>query len=124
VAQNINVNFRDRIQSVLSLYPQQLNPFPLIGKISETKYWAYLMILSGLLLLSVVVFYPVLSGIWLSFHRYNLLQINKGQRWVGLEQFQKLIDDPIFWTSLGNTLIVSICLLLFSLSDEGGPVVI
>jgi multiple sugar transport system permease protein len=108
MSQNINLNNRDRIESILSLYPERLNPFPLIGRISETKYWAYLMILPGLLLISVVVFYPVLNGIWLSFHKYNLLRIKQGQVWVGLEQFQKLFDDPIFWTSLVNTFMFGV----------------
>jgi len=87
---------------------RDLNPFNWIGRISETRYWAYLMILPGLLLISVVVFYPVFNGIWLSFHRYNLLRLNQGQPWIGLEQYEKLFDDPIFWTSLVNTFVFGV----------------
>lgn len=105
MSQLANTDDQNKLQSVLSLYPQWLNPFSLIGRISETKYWAYLMILPGLLLVSVVIFYPVISGIWLSFHKYNLLRPKAGQPWVGLEQYQALINDPIFWTSLKNTFL-------------------
>ena len=99
---------QNKLQSILSLYPQWLNPFPLIGRISETRYWAYLMILPGLILISVVIFYPVLSGISLSFHKYNLLRLNQGQPFVGLDQYQKLFDDPVFWTSLVNTFMFGV----------------
>lgn len=110
-----NADAQSKQQSILSLYSQRLNPFSLIGRISETKYWAYLMILPGLLLVSVVIFYPVISGIWLSFHEYNLLRPKAGQPWVGLEQYQELINDPIFWTSLKNTFIFGIGNVTFPL---------
>ena len=90
----MSIQARKTIQSIASRYPDWLNPFPLIGKISETRYWAYLMILPGLLLISVVVFYPVINGIRLSFHSYNLLRLNQGQPFVGFEQYQKLLDGP------------------------------
>lgn len=108
MSQVANADIRGKLKSILSLYPQWLNPFPLIGRISETKYWAYLMILPGLLLVSVVIFYPVISGILLSFHEYNLLRPKAGQPWVGLQQYQELMDDPIFWTSLKNTFIFGV----------------
>jgi len=108
MSQLANADARNKLQSFLSLYLQKLNPFSLIGHISETKYWAYLMILPGLLLVSVVIFYPVVSGIWLSFHKYNLLRPKAGQPWVGLEQYQELINDPIFWISLKNTFIFGV----------------
>ena len=108
MSQLANADTQNKLQAILSLYPQWLNPFSLIGRISETKYWAYLMILPGLLLVSVVIFYPVVSGIWLSFHKYNLLRPKAGQLWIGLEQYQELINDPIFWISLKNTFIFGI----------------
>lgn len=61
------------------------------------------MLLPGFLLISVVIFYPVISGIWLSLHEYNLLRPARGQPFVGLQQFIDLLDDEKFWLSLRNT---------------------
>jgi len=105
MTQIMKTELRDKFQSVLSFYPQWLNPFPLIGRISETKYWAYLMILPGLFLISVVIFYPVLSGISLSFHEYKLLKPQLGQPFVGLKHYADLATDDTFWVSLRNTAI-------------------
>lgn len=85
-----------------------LNPWPLVGRVSETRYWAWLMILPGLLLISVVIFYPVLSGMWLSLHELKLLRPQLGQPFVGLQQFRDLLVDEKFWISLRNTAVFGI----------------
>ncbi|MAS37262.1 MAG: ABC transporter permease [Anaerolineaceae bacterium] len=97
-----------KLQSILALYPRWLNPLPVIGSISETRYWAYLMLVPGLLLISVVIFYPVFSGIRLSFHEYKLLRPQLGQPYVGLKQYVDLFADDVFWISLKNTIIFGV----------------
>ena len=49
-----------------------------------------------------VVFYlwPTLRGIVLSFTDYNLLQ---APNFVGLDNYKKLLEDPLFWNSLKVT---------------------
>ena len=91
-----------------SLIPRWLNPLPIIGMISETRYWAYLMLIPGILLISVVIFYPVISGIRLSFHEYKLLRPNLGQPYVGLDQYVDLFADDVFWVSVKNTAIFGV----------------
>ena len=47
--------------------------------------------------------FPVLFSIWISFHSWDGI----GQmKWVGLEQYNYLLSDPVFWKAIGNTLII------------------
>ncbi|MCY4024340.1 MAG: sugar ABC transporter permease [Anaerolineaceae bacterium] len=94
---------RSGLSLLRSHWPAWLDVFAWVGRISETRYWAWLMLLPGFLLISVVIFYPVISGIWLSLHEYNLLRPARGQPFVGLQQFIDLLADEKFWLSLRNT---------------------
>lgn len=48
----------------------------------------------------VFLAWPTLRGIYLSFTRYNLLT---PAEWVGLDNYRRMINDPIFWGSLRVT---------------------
>ncbi|OAH09254.1 carbohydrate ABC transporter permease [Streptomyces jeddahensis] len=48
----------------------------------------------------VFLAWPTLRGIWLSFTRFNLLT---PAEWVGLDNYIRMVNDPIFWGSLGVT---------------------
>jgi len=45
--------------------------------------------------------YPVLGNLWLSFFHYTF----SGATFLGLAQYGTLIQDPVFWLSLENTLL-------------------
>jgi putative chitobiose transport system permease protein len=64
----------------------------------------YLFLLPALLLLGLTVFYPALQAFFLSFTRYEY-DITEPPVWIGLENFQRLLADPTFWKTLGNTII-------------------
>jgi multiple sugar transport system permease protein len=53
-----------------------------------------------LLLYATILIYPLLLGIGISFHRADLFG---GRRWAGLENYTRLIADPIFHQSILNT---------------------
>lgn len=76
-----------------------------IGEISEGRYWAYLLLLPSFILVAAVVLYPVISGIWLSFHQFNIMRIARGMRFVGLDQYINLFNDQTFWIIARNTLV-------------------
>jgi len=59
----------------------------------------------GLLLYLMVVAYPIIYSVVLSFSDYNP---NRGGDWglVGFLQFKTMLSDPDFWHSLKNNLIV------------------
>ncbi len=79
--------------------------FGWLGEVSEGRYWAYLLLFPSFLLVTAVVIYPVISGIWLSFHQFNIMRINQGMRFVGLEQYASLLREPDFWVIARNTAV-------------------
>jgi len=66
--------------------------------------WLYgwLLVLPAAALLTLFTHYPIVATLWGSFH-----STPKGARpavWVGIDNYQVLVDDPIFWKSLVNNL--------------------
>ncbi|MEM9155194.1 MAG: sugar ABC transporter permease, partial [Cyanobacteria bacterium P01_F01_bin.33] len=62
----------------------------------------YLFLLPALLALGLISFWPVSQAIYLSFTEYDIIEV---PRWIGLENYQRLIGDRRFWEVLGNTLV-------------------
>jgi multiple sugar transport system permease protein len=75
-----------------------------LADLSETRRWAYFLLLPSLLLVAAVALYPVGSGVWLSFQRYNLLRAPV-PTFIGLGQYADLVADPVFWASVRNTVV-------------------
>ena len=64
----------------------------------------YLFLLPALLVLGLTVFLPAGQAFFLSFTRYEY-DLTKAPRWVGMENLQRLGSDPVFWKTLGNTIL-------------------
>lgn len=64
----------------------------------------YLFLLPALLILGLTVFYPAVQAFLLSFTRYEY-DITQPPQWIGLENFQRLLKDKIFWKTLSNTIV-------------------
>ncbi|MGD6870978.1 carbohydrate ABC transporter permease [Sutcliffiella horikoshii] len=62
----------------------------------------FLFLIPGLIILGAFIFYPMLHAIWLSFTNYNI--VNDAE-FIGLENYQALFEDPLFWKVLGQTLL-------------------
>lgn len=58
-------------------------------------------IIVGLLVFAA---YPFLASIYYSLNDYNVIQ---PPYWTGLQNYQSLLSDPLFWLSLANTAIYS-----------------
>jgi len=64
--------------------------------------WAWTFLSVPVLFYVVIRFYPTFDAIVLSFQNWNLL----GKKtWAGLENYQKLVADPVFWKVFKNTFI-------------------
>ncbi|CAN5437745.1 sugar ABC transporter permease [soil metagenome] len=64
---------------------------------------AWLLLLPALLVLATFTHWPVIGTIWSSFQ-----STPKGSRpsvWVGLENYQVMIGDPVFWKAVTNNAI-------------------
>ncbi len=63
---------------------------------------AYLFILPGMILFLVWTVYPLAYSFIMSFAKWNLI---KPSEYIGLDNYTRAFKDPIFWSSLGNTLM-------------------
>jgi len=77
----------------------------------------YLFLAPALLVIAVFVLYPIVAVVYYSFTDYNIVT---PPEWIGLKNYQQLVQDPIFWQALRHsftyllvtpTLIV-LCILL------------
>lgn len=64
--------------------------------------WGWTFVLVPMLLFLVFVIIPVVMAVVLSFTDYDVIG---DAAWVGLENYQRIFDDPIFWLALRNTAI-------------------
>jgi len=67
---------------------------------------AYLMLSPGLLLFAVFVLFSIGFSFYISFHQWDIL--NPDKPFVGLDNYRRLADDPLFRKSLYNTFIYTI----------------
>jgi putative chitobiose transport system permease protein len=77
----------------------------------------YLFLAPALIVLALTVFWPALQAFYLSFTRFEY-DLTQPPAWVGFANFKKLWRDPVFWKTLGNTVLYLVCVvpLLVTLS--------
>lgn len=69
---------------------------------STNKFIPYLFLLPAGIILTVFFFYPLIEVFRLSFTKYNIVSEAK---YIGFENFNNIIKDPIFWKTFKNSLI-------------------
>ena len=67
---------------------------------------AYILLAPAVILFLIFVLYPVASTIYFSLFDYGLTDPNL--EFIGLQNFQELLEDDIFWRSIGNNLIIMV----------------
>ncbi len=72
----------------------------------------YLMILPGLIYFFIFKYIPM-YGLIIAFKNYKPFKGMNGSDWVGWEHFNRLFNDPMFYTIFKNTLILFSMNLLF-----------
>lgn len=77
-------------------------------ELSERKLLIALLAPSLLLIFGMTV-YPLLYSFWISLHRYSLLI--PGRPFIGLDNFRRAFDQPLFWDSVGVTLYFAVASL-------------
>ncbi|AOZ94353.1 carbohydrate ABC transporter permease [Paenibacillus crassostreae] len=65
----------------------------------------FLFVSPMLIGVSVLVLLPIIATIILGFADWNFVQGWDGMKWVGIENFKKLLNDPLFIKSVRNTLL-------------------
>ena len=62
----------------------------------------------------LVTGYPIGYSVWLSFQEYDL-RIPDSRGFVGLENYQTVLGDSIFWQDLSTTLIITVVSVVIEL---------
>ncbi|TMR10203.1 sugar ABC transporter permease [Nonomuraea turkmeniaca] len=67
----------------------------------------YVLLVPGILVIAGLLLYPMIQMVTMSFQSISLRVIRgvAEPKWVGLENYTKLFDNDIFWSSLRNTIV-------------------
>jgi N,N'-diacetylchitobiose transport system permease protein len=70
----------------------------------------YVLLIPGLLVIGALLLYPLFQVGIIAFQKVGLVQISgkKPATWVGWDNFTRIFDNEIFWSSLRNTLVFAV----------------
>ena len=64
--------------------------------------WAWTFLALPIVFYGYIRFYPTFQAFWLSLTDWNLMNAPK---FIGLENYAKLVADPVFWQVFRNTVL-------------------
>ncbi len=82
-----------------------------VGRANHRPWLPYAFLLPGLLLFAVFFAWPAATAIRLSFYSYDVVS---PARFVGLDNFQRLLTDERFHTALGNSALYLVGMIPFA----------
>lgn len=68
------------------------------------KLRSYIYLLPAVAILAVVVLYPILNSVYVSFHQWDLATGGK-MFYVGWQNYQETLQDYYFWSAIGRALL-------------------
>ncbi|WP_061294318.1 carbohydrate ABC transporter permease [Herbidospora cretacea] len=72
------------------------------------KYIPYVLLVPGILVIGALLLYPMFQAFVISFQKVGIPQIRdvnpRPAEWLGWENYTKVFENDIFWSSLRNTL--------------------
>ncbi|TYB66742.1 sugar ABC transporter permease [Nonomuraea sp. PA05] len=68
-------------------------------------------VVPALVLVGVFVYLPLVQNLQFSTLKWDIY--SGSQEYVGLENYAKLVDDPVFWSSLGNNVLYAVISIVF-----------
>ncbi|MFJ7726784.1 carbohydrate ABC transporter permease [Neobacillus sp. NPDC097160] len=83
------------------------------------KITPYLFLVPSLILVCLFIYYPLIQNIKYSFYEWNTFSTIK--EFIGIQNYQKLLEDKIFYQSLKNNVLYAIISMVFQI---GGGLVI
>ncbi|TXK80356.1 sugar ABC transporter permease [Paenibacillus sp. N3.4] len=75
-------------------------------KLFRSNYDLYLLLIPGLIFLLLFKYAPM-YGVIIAFQDFNIFDGFMGSKWVGLDQFEKLIHSEEFYQVFNSTLLIS-----------------
>ena len=79
----------------------------------KRNYTPYLMLIPGIILMSTLVFYPILRTFLYSLQRIKLTEPNN-IKFIGLDNYKLILQSESFWMSLQNSLIVLVIVIIIA----------
>ncbi|MFC7140555.1 carbohydrate ABC transporter permease [Halosimplex aquaticum] len=74
-----------------------------IGTVNRETIEGYLWSIPYLAAFVVFLLWPLVKGLYMSFHDWNPLFPSEST-WIGLENYIQIVNDPFFWSALWNTI--------------------
>ncbi|AQZ61591.1 ABC transporter permease [[Actinomadura] parvosata subsp. kistnae] len=68
-------------------------------------------VVPALVLVGVFVYLPLVQNLQFSTLKWDIY--SGSQEYVGLDNYTKLVDDPVFWSSLGNNALYAVVSIVF-----------
>ncbi|MDP9863814.1 MULTISPECIES: carbohydrate ABC transporter permease [Streptosporangium] len=68
-------------------------------------------VIPALALVGVFVYLPLVQNFGFSTLKWDIY--SGSQEYIGLENYRKLLDDPVFWSSFGNNLLYAVVSIVF-----------
>jgi putative chitobiose transport system permease protein len=86
----------------------------------------YLFLAPALIAIAVFVLYPIVAVVYYSFTDYNIVT---PPEWIGLKNYQQLVQDPVFWLALRNSFtyllvtpaLIILCIILAIVVNRNLP---
>lgn len=83
----------------------------------KSNWFVRIVLLVAFSLIFLFHIFPLFFGLGISFFDYNPIRTQND--WIGLENYQRMVQDPVFWIAVKNTLVfaavTTICNLILSL---------
>ncbi|MEM9027974.1 MAG: sugar ABC transporter permease [Pseudomonadota bacterium] len=71
----------------------------------DRNYLGFWFMFPAIAFLVLFLAYPLVLGIWMSF---TDVRIGRAGQYVGVENYQWMLDDPVFWLSVFNTMLYTV----------------
>ncbi len=88
-----------------ALAAASVKPRPRFRAPGEDNRAAYVFLAPALILVGIFFFLPILAALVLSFTDFDIYAVGDlgNARWVGLRNYARLLESPLFWQTLKNT---------------------
>lgn len=80
------------------------------------KYFKYILILPALIIMGIITLFPLVRSFWISLHEWDLKESIELGNFVGLDNYIKAFNDPVFWNSIWVTLVFTIATVLITIT--------
>jgi multiple sugar transport system permease protein len=72
---------------------------------SRVDLFPYVLILPALLVISFVIFYPIVEAIRTSLYSITIAASTQGEKFIGLANYFRVLSKPVFWNQLWVTFV-------------------